>query len=138
MRTPAQDRAWPAPQIYPDNVAFWEGTAAGKLLVKHCDDCGKPHWYPRAHCPLCLGAHTRWREASGRGEIYTFSVGRRVGPVPYAIAYVRLDEGVTMLTNIVDCDLDGLRIGQRVQVVMKAAVDGSMLPMFTPVDASAS
>ncbi len=137
MATLAQDRAWPAPTIYPDNTAFWEGTAAGKLLLKHCDACGKPHWYPRDHCPLCLAEHTRWQAASGLGEIYTFSVSRRVGPQAYAIAYVRLDEGVTMLTNIVDCDLDSLRIGQRVQLVMKAAVDGSMLPMFTPVDAAA-
>ncbi len=137
MATIAEDRPWPAPQIYPDNAAFWEGTAAGELRVKHCDACGQPHWYPRSQCPLCMSDRTRWQAASGLGEIYTFSVCRRVGPQPYAIAYVRLDEGVTMLTNIVDCDLDTLRIGQRVQLVMKAATDGSMLPMFRPVEAAA-
>jgi uncharacterized OB-fold protein len=69
---------------------------------------------------------------SGRGEIYSVSVTRRAGPTPYAIAYVRLDEGITMLTNIVDCDLDSLRIGQRVRVVFKPAEDGTMIPMFAP------
>ena len=60
------------------------------------------------------------RESAGTGGIYTFSISRRVGPVVYAIAYVRLDDGVTMMSNIVDCDLDEVRIGQRVRVVMKA------------------
>ena len=132
MTTPAQDRVISAPHIYPDNAAFWAGTAAGKLLVKHCSACGKPHWYPRPQCPFCMSDKTVWKQSAGTGSIYSFSVSRRVGPVPYAIAYVRLDEGVTMMSNIVDCDLDAIRIGQRVKLVMKAAEDGTKVPMFTP------
>jgi len=60
------------------------------------------------------------------------SVTRRAGPIAYAMAYVKLDAGVTMLTNITDCDLDALRIGQRVKVVFKTTEDGNPLPMFTP------
>jgi uncharacterized OB-fold protein len=56
---------------------------------------------------------------------------RRV-PAPYAIAYVTLEEGVTMMTNIVDCDLDALRIGQPVTVVFKPTDGGPPVPMFTP------
>ena len=56
---------------------------------------------------------------------------RRV-PVPYALAYVTLDEGVTMMTNIVDCDLDAIRIGQRVRVAFKPSEGGPPVPMFTP------
>ena len=56
---------------------------------------------------------------------------RRV-PVPYAIGYVTLEEGVTMMTNIVDCDLDAIRIGQRVKVVFKPTDGGPAVPMFTP------
>jgi len=56
---------------------------------------------------------------------------RRV-PVPYALAYVTLDEGVTMMTNIVDCDLDSIRIGQRVRVVFKPTDGGPPVPMFAP------
>jgi len=56
---------------------------------------------------------------------------RRV-PVPYALAYVTLEEGVTMMTNIVDCDLDAIRIGQRVRLVFKPAEGGPPVPMFTP------
>jgi uncharacterized OB-fold protein len=56
---------------------------------------------------------------------------RRV-PEPYAIAYVTLDEGPTMMTNVVDCELDAVRIGQRVRVVFKPSEGGPPVPMFTP------
>jgi uncharacterized OB-fold protein len=56
---------------------------------------------------------------------------RRV-PEPYAIAYVTLEEGPTMMTNIVDCDLDAVRIGQAVRVVFKPSEGGPPVPMFAP------
>ena len=48
------------------------------------------------------------------------------------MAYVTLAEGPTMLTNIVDCDFDKLKIGQKVKVVFKPTDGGPPLPMFTP------
>jgi hypothetical protein len=74
---------------------------------------------------------TDWLQASGRGTVYSYSIMRRA-PVPYAIAYVTLEEGVTMLTNIVDCDLDAIRIGQAVTVVFKPTEGGPPVPMFAP------
>ena len=52
--------------------------------------------------------------------------------VPYVIAYVTLEEGVTMMTNIVDCDPDAVRIGQRVKLSFRPSDGGPPLPMFTP------
>ncbi len=131
MTTMAQDRPLTAPVQYPDSAPFWEAARAGKLLVKYCMECDKPHWYPRPLCPFCLG-ETHWRDSAGTGEIYSVSVTRRAGPIAYAIAYVRLDEGVTMLTNIVDCDLDAVKIGDRVRVVFKPTENGAPVPMFRP------
>ena len=71
-------------------------------------------------------------EAKGSGTIYSYSVLRRGVPEPYCIAYVTLEEGVSMLTNIVDCDLDAVRIGQKVKVVFKPSEGGPPVPMFTP------
>ena len=76
---------------------------------KHCNACGKPHWYPRVVCPLCGSDDVEWREASGRGEVYSFSVVRRMGE-PYVLAFVTLEEGPTVMTNIVDTPLDALRM----------------------------
>jgi uncharacterized OB-fold protein len=120
-----------APAVTDETRPFWDAAAGGRLLVKWCLECGKPHHYPRSLCPHCGSDRTEWRPASGRGTIYTYSVMRRV-PVPFAIAYVTLDEGVTMMTNIVDCDLDAIRIGQPVRVVFQPTDGGPPVPMFTP------
>jgi uncharacterized protein len=120
-----------APDVTPETRPFWEAAAAGTLLIKKCQACGELHHYPRSICPFCGRAATEWAHASGRGTIYSYSVMRRV-PAPYAIAYVTLEEGVTMMTNIVDCDLDGIRIGQRVRVSFKPTEGGPPVPMFTP------
>ena len=90
-------------------------------------DC---HHYPRPICPFCFSDDTEWIESRGTGTIYSFSV-TRLSP-PYAIAYVTLDEGPTMMTNIVDCDFEGLAIGQRVSVVFVPTDGGPAVPMFRP------
>ena len=128
---PATERKIAAPQPSPETQAFWDAAAQGKLLVKKCLACGKLHHYPRNICPHCFSGRTEWLAAAGRGTIYTYSVMRRA-PVPYCIAYVTLDEGPTMMTNIVDCDLDTIRIGQKVKVVFKPSEGGPPVPMFTP------
>ena len=87
--------------------------------------------YPRARSPFTLSDNVEWVEAKGTGKIYSFSVMKRA-KIPFAIAYVTLDEGVTMMTNIVDTDLDALAIGQNVKVVFKPTDDGPPVPMFTP------
>lgn len=132
MATPYVLTEFTAPNEQPDNTSFWQAAREGKLLLRVCDDCGKRHWYPRVLCPFCLGT-TSWQQASGLGTIYTYSVMRRGVENPFCIAYVTLDEGVTMMTNIVDCDLDSIRIGQRVRVRFSpSSNDGAPLPTFAP------
>ena len=124
-------RPIPAPPVSPESQPFWDAAAAGRLLLKRCEACGEPHYYPRPICPFCGSDRTTWLEASGRGTIYSYSVFRRA-PVPYAIAYVTLEEGPTMMTNIVDADLDAIRIGQRVRVRFTPTEGGPPVPTFVP------
>ncbi len=131
MTTPYQDRPLGAPIIDVATEPYFTAAKNGVLKLRRCTACKAPHFYPRPLCPFCLG-DTEWIDARGTGEIYSVSVTRRAGPIPYAIAYVKLDEGVTMLTNIVDCDLDTLRIGQRVKVCFKPTEGDGAIPMFTP------
>ena len=126
-----QERKIPAPEPSPETRPFWEAATAGRLLIGTCKACVKPHYYPRALCPFCGSDATEWVAASGRGAVYSYSVMRRL-PVPYALAYVTLDEGVTMMTNIVDCNLDTIRVGQRVRLIFKPTEGGPPVPMFTP------
>src|SRR5687767_10652889 len=113
----------PSPAVTTETAQFWSKANEGQLSVPQCRSCGKFHWYPRAHCPFCTSHQVELKTASGRGTIYTFSVSRR-GKDSYVIAYVTLDEGVTMMTNIVNGDAAKLAIGQPVRLAMVESENG--------------
>jgi len=135
MPTPSQDRKISDPAMNPGDEPYFAAAAEGRLMLKTCAACHETHHYPRSLCPFCWSPDVAWSEAQGSGVIYTFSITRRGAGAPYCIAYVTLDEGPTMLTNVVDVDLDSVRIGQRVQVVFKKSEGGVSIPMFTPMPA---
>ena len=126
------DRTLPAPIVDSFTAPFWQAAAEGRLLIRRCKACGEAHWYPRPFCPHCGSDHTEWVPASGSGTIYSFTVTRKAGPVPYVLAYVTLDEDVTMLTNLVDAEMEALHIGQRVNVTFRQAEGGGAVPVFRP------
>jgi len=127
----AKERPIPAPVVNPETERFWAAAREGRFLIKGCAACGRNHWYPRAICPHCFSDRTEWRASTGMGTIYSISIMKRA-PEIYAIAYVTLDDGPTMMTNIVDCDFDRLAIGDRVRVTFKPAEDGTPYPQFCP------
>jgi uncharacterized OB-fold protein len=140
LRATLSARALPAP----DNASlpYWQSAAEGRLVLQRCVDCGEFQFYPRALCAACAGA-TEWVEASGRGTLYTFTVIRQnrseafVRLSPYAVGIVELDEGVRMMSNIVDCELDDLEVGMALEVVLLKAADDVGLPFWRPLrDAS--
>lgn len=120
----------PAPVANPETQPFWDAAQEGRFLLKRCTECERFHWYPRALCPYCFGA-TEWVGSPGRGTIYSYSVTRTAKP-PYVLAYVTLEEGPTMLTNIVDCDPDALAIGQPVAIRFSPSEGGPPVPTFAP------
>jgi uncharacterized protein len=120
------------PVITAESKAFFDAARQSRFLIPICTACDRAHWYPRAVCPFCASDKVEWREASGRGTVYAFSVMRRVKE-PYIIAHVTLAEGPTMLTNIVGCDADHLRIGQAVTVVFQDTDNGPPVPLFKPI-----
>jgi uncharacterized protein len=133
---PSTSPDWPrpvsAPAVSAETRVYWEAAREDRLLIKRCTKCREAFHFPRAHCPFCFNAETVWEEASGKGEIYTFSIVRRSPTGPYVLAYVELAEGPRMFTNIVRAGPDALRIGQAVQVVFQPADGGWKIPMFEP------
>jgi uncharacterized OB-fold protein len=117
----------PAPLIAPENWPFWDAASEQRLLIKRCRSCSRFHWYPRGLCPFCLSGETEWVESSGSGAIYSHTVITGVAPV--ILAYVRLEEGITLLTNLV-CEADQACIGRKVSVVFVSAENGQKVPMF--------
>ena len=125
----------PFAAAFPETREFWAAAESGQLLLHTCDDCKRPHWYPRALCPLCGSTRLQWLPASGRGTLYAFSTARKATPA-YTLAYVKLDEGPTLMTNIVDATPESLKIGMPVTVQFQRAQEGRMMPFFKPASAS--
>jgi uncharacterized OB-fold protein len=130
----------PAPFVHAEVQPFWDATAAGRLVLPRCTACAGYIWYPRPYCPACGSLGVEWVEVSGRGTVYSYTVNRRgQADMPayreagtYVLAYVELEEGPRVMTNIVDCDPDTVRIGQRVEVVFHDTGQGTALPRFRP------
>ena len=122
-----------------DTRPFWEATKQRELKYQKCDDCDAVVWYPRSHCTSCLSQSLGWHTSSGKGTIYSFSVVRQSyhpffrPRVPYAIAWIDLDEGPRVLSNVVGVKDPGqeLAIGQRV-VVEWEPYDELAIPLFKP------
>jgi uncharacterized OB-fold protein len=125
----AAPRKIAGPVVLPEVERFWAAAEDGKLLVKRCRTCGKTHFFPRAICPGCLGDDTEWVESSGKGKIYSYSTSY-MGETVWTIAFVALDEGVTMMTNIVNCQPDAIKVGAPVRVVFQKADNDQSVPMF--------
>ncbi len=113
-------------------------SSATNCICQKCRDCGAIRYYPRAQCPECLSPRTEWVRASGRGKVYTFTTtwqNQAAGfrdSLPYVMAYVELDEGPKMLTNIIDCGPEQVKIGMPVEVVYEDVTAEVTLAKFRP------
>ena len=128
----------PVPDISPETKPFWDATLEERLLIKACNTCAAHYWYPRTICPVCGSLDTRWQEATGEGTIYASTVVRRdvgefAAATPFVLAYVELDEGPRMIANVVDCDVESVRIGDRVRAIFHPTEGEAALVRFTPV-----
>ena len=126
-----------APRRNVETDPFWDGCTAGRLVLPRCDRCDELIWYPRRFCPFCAGTDVSWAEVSGRGTVYSYTIIRRGSGAfrhagPYVLAYVELDEGPRMLTNVVGADPESVHVGQPVHVVFDDTGDGEAIPRFAP------
>ena len=107
-------------------------------MIQRCNSCGEHQFYPRGVCSHCLSSELEWREASGKGTIYSYSVNHRAphpgfaDDLPFVLAIVELEEGPRMMTNIVVSDPDSVTIGMAVTVTFDIVTDQVTLPKFTP------
>ena len=117
---------------------YWDAAREERLLIRRCGACGDTHFYPRRFCPSCWSDDVAWEQASGNATLYTWSVvhSNDLPPfgekVPYVAAVVDLAEGPRMMTNVVDCDADALRIGMELTVAFDARTDDVTVPVFRP------
>lgn len=128
----------PLPEVTPETKRFWAATLEDRLLLNRCRACGLVYYYPRAHCPDCLSDDVAWIDANGDGEIYSYTVVHQAASwpneyLPFVLAYVTLEEGVTIMTNIVDVDPSQVAVGDPVSVSFVPTEKGSLaVPVYTP------
>jgi len=126
------ERAFPVPDAV--TQPFWDGVAEGVLRLQWCATCGRHVFYPRAVCPQCMSDDLEWVEASGAGAVHSFTVVHRAPPdyrddVPYVVALVDLDEGVRMMTRLVDVEPAAVSVGMPVELAIRGE---PRLPYFRP------
>jgi uncharacterized OB-fold protein len=130
----------PRPAPDPMTRFFWEGANLGRLLVLQCCTCSKFIHPPRPVCRFCLSIGLAAQEVSGRASLYTWTVAERAfhpffaDKVHYVYATVELVEqpGLRLITNIVDCPHEDLRVGMPLQAVFREVAPDFTLPMFRP------
>jgi len=116
----------PMPEPTPVSAPFWEALAERRIRIQYSPSSDEYVFYPRTLAPRTLADDLEWREISGEGTLYTFTVARRptapfwADQVPQLLAVVQWDEGPRLTTELVNVDPDDIRIGMRVR------------PVFTP------
>ena len=130
----------PLPLPTPETQPFWDSCRRHEMELPRCRDCGKFHFYPRAMCPHCWSPNLEWVKASGRGKLYSYVINHRPPPgfegdTPYVIAIVELDEGVRMMTNLVEVEPDPahLPLDMSLQISYEDVSEQIALPKFRPV-----
>lgn len=125
------------PGVTVDTRPFWTGGAEGKLNISRCGACARYAHPPSPICPTCLSRDIRPEPVSGRGTVVSYTVNHEPWvpdhAVPYVVAFVEIEEqpGVWVMTNIVDCAVEDIRIGMTVGVRFERH-DDVWLPMFAP------
>ena len=141
MAEPQKQIPKPLPEITPVTQPFWEAAANRRLVMQRCRDCGSWVWCPRPACVECGGERLEWTRLSGRGAVFAFTVIREVvgralrgfaNDIPYVTAWIDLEEGPRICSNIVGCAVEKVSIGMAVDVVFEEAAQGIFLPKFRP------
>ncbi len=136
---PLPDRDWEPTR------GFFEAAARGELAIPRCAACTAFCWYPPERCPHCGGEELRWTRVSGRGSLFSWAVVQRAlfeeyaEKAPYVAALVALEEdpAVRIVTQIVDCAPEDLRVDMPVEVAFRPLGFSHterevVVPFFTP------
>ena len=127
----------PVPTKYLDYMGFWEGLDEEKLNIQKCGSCGTFCHPPQPICPDCRTIDRTWEAVSGKGRVYswvTYQDSPHPGfKAPYTVVLVELDEGVRMVSRMVDVNPDDIETGMTVRVTFQKVTDEMVLPLFKKI-----
>lgn len=124
------------PSISPDTAFFWDGLKEHRLLIQRCASCGLLRHPPRPMCPNCNALDWEVVDSSGRGTVHSFVMPQHPKfpfmDYPYIVALVDLEEGVRIISNLIDIDPSDAWIDMPVEVCFSEFDDGFVLHQFRP------
>jgi uncharacterized protein len=129
----------PAPVVTYDNRGFWEAARERRLVTQRCTSCGRLSHPPRPMCPQCHSLDQEFIDVAGTGTIYSYTILHHpqnpAFDYPVLAVLVDLDEGPRILSNLVNCPADRIRIGMPVRVTFEPTADDMAVPVFEPTEA---
>lgn len=136
--TKAEVLGRPAPRITPQTAAYWKAASEGRLLLGTCGDCGKLCHPPQSVCPFCWSSNVGTRAAGGMGKVNAFTIVHQTAVpafrdrIPYVVAYVELEEGLFVNSNIINCDPHAVKIGMPLKATFERLNDDAGATLFEP------
>lgn len=121
-----------------DTKPYWDACQQKKLVIQQCRVCEHIQFYPRLMCTNCMNREVSWIEASGKAEVVSYTIVHRpilpayIKEAPYILAIVQLEEGPTMMANIINCSLDEISCGMQVTVRFEPWSNEFLVPVFEP------
>ena len=131
----------PLPELQGNSKEFYEWCRRGDLRFQRCSDCQAWRHVPREMCAKCGSDEWKWVKSSGKGTVFTWTIAERamhpafVDAVPYAPVIIEMDEGVRLVSELIDCEPADLEVGMRVEVAFAKVSDEVTLPKFRRVKA---
>jgi uncharacterized protein len=126
------------PQVTELTAPYWAAAREGRLVVQECRECRRLWHPPLYRCPHCHADAPGWRQVSGDGTVYTYSVVRHpthyafADKIPYVLAIVELAEGPRLVAALVGTEPGAVCVGQAVHAVFREVTEGVTLPYFEP------
>lgn len=126
----------PLPELSGTSGDFYGFCRDGELRFQRCTACGVWRHVPRELCAACGAWAWEWARSSGRGQVFSWTVVERAlhaafaDDTPYAPVIVEMEEGVRLLSLVVDVPPAELEIGLPVEVTFEAVTEDVTLPRF--------
>lgn len=122
------------PSTHLDNVGFWEGIQRQELVFERCKKCGNWLHPPKPMCPKCHSLEKEWVPSTGKGVVYSWVTYQESSnpsfKAPYSVVLVEMEEGVRLVSNVVDMKPEDIHIGMPVELVFDEISEDLTLPKF--------
>ncbi|MBI2864813.1 MAG: OB-fold domain-containing protein [Chloroflexi bacterium] len=132
------DSKLPMPVPDEKSMPFYEGAKRHELVLQRCKTCGSFMWPVKLRCDVCLNNDIEWAKVSGKGKLYSFAIMHQVyhpgftDKVPYNVATVELEQGIRIVSNVVDCPNSALSVDMPLEVTFEKLSDEVTIPKFKP------